>query len=47
MTSVRSERFDVAVTGLGLVTPAGIGVEANLARVWNGRSTASRSPELT
>jgi len=45
--SFRGERFDVAVTGLGLVTPAGVGVEQNLARIWDGRSVASRSPELS
>lgn len=37
---------DVAVTGLGLVTPAGIGVEANWARVLDARPTASVDPEL-
>jgi beta-ketoacyl-acyl-carrier-protein synthase II len=36
----------VAVTGLGLVTPAGIGVEASWARVLTGESTASRDPNL-
>lgn len=46
MTAARGERPEVAVTGLGLVTPAGIGVEANVARIWEGRSTASASPEL-
>jgi 3-oxoacyl-[acyl-carrier-protein] synthase II len=43
---LRKERFDVAVTGLGLVTPAGMGVEANVERVWSGRSTAAPAPEL-
>ncbi|MEA2207357.1 MAG: 3-oxoacyl-[acyl-carrier-protein] synthase, partial [Blastocatellia bacterium] len=38
--------FGVAITGLGLVTPAGIGVEANWQRVTSGRSCASRDPEL-
>ncbi|WP_346538215.1 beta-ketoacyl-[acyl-carrier-protein] synthase family protein [Micromonospora sp. DPT] len=42
----RNTRFDVAVTGMGLVTPAGIGVEANWARVCSGRSTASRDEAL-
>jgi 3-oxoacyl-[acyl-carrier-protein] synthase II len=37
---------DVAVTGLGLVTPAGIGVEANWVRVLDARPTASVDPEL-
>ncbi|MEU9228437.1 beta-ketoacyl-[acyl-carrier-protein] synthase family protein [Streptomyces massasporeus] len=42
----RAERFDVAVTGVGLVTPAGLGVEANFERVWSGRSTAATDPDL-
>ncbi len=46
MTPTRTDRFDVAVTGLGLVTPAGIGVDANVERVWSGESTAARSEEL-
>jgi 3-oxoacyl-[acyl-carrier-protein] synthase II len=36
----------IAVTGLGLVTPAGIGVEATYARVWAGTPTAKRDPNL-
>lgn len=36
----------VAVTGLGLVTPAGIGVEATWARVLSGRPTAAADPRL-
>jgi 3-oxoacyl-[acyl-carrier-protein] synthase II len=36
----------VAVTGLGLVTPAGIGVEASWERVVSGRPTAAADPEL-
>jgi 3-oxoacyl-[acyl-carrier-protein] synthase II len=36
----------VAVTGLGLVTPAGIGVEENWRRVLAGTSTASPDPSL-
>jgi beta-ketoacyl-acyl-carrier-protein synthase II len=36
-----------AVTGLGLVTPAGIGVPANWERVCSGESTASTDPDLT
>ncbi|WP_447003275.1 beta-ketoacyl-[acyl-carrier-protein] synthase family protein [Saccharothrix isguenensis] len=36
--------LDVAVTGLGLVTPAGIGVEAGWAAVCAGRSTAAHDP---
>ncbi|MFH8433799.1 beta-ketoacyl-[acyl-carrier-protein] synthase family protein [Streptomyces sp. NPDC085942] len=46
MTAGRRGRFDVAVTGLGLITPAGTGVKANVARIWEGRSTATRSPGL-
>ena len=34
------ERPQVAVTGLGLVSPAGIGVAANWERVCSGESTA-------
>jgi 3-oxoacyl-[acyl-carrier-protein] synthase II len=36
----------VAVTGLGLVTPAGIGVEASWQRVLSGESTASTDEHL-
>ncbi|MEU4645610.1 beta-ketoacyl-[acyl-carrier-protein] synthase family protein [Micromonospora sp. NPDC023814] len=36
----------VAVTGLGLVTPAGIGVGENWQRICGGRSAAARDPEL-
>jgi 3-oxoacyl-[acyl-carrier-protein] synthase II len=39
-------RREVAVTGLGLVTPAGIGVAATWDRVCAGRSTASIDPLL-
>jgi beta-ketoacyl-acyl-carrier-protein synthase II len=38
--------FAVAITGLGLLTPAGIGVEPNRARVWSGVSCASRDDAL-
>ncbi|MGW3658751.1 beta-ketoacyl-[acyl-carrier-protein] synthase family protein [Streptomyces sp. NPDC005151] len=38
--------IDVAVTGLGLVTPAGIGVEPSWATVRSGRSTAAFDPVL-
>ncbi|GGZ31579.1 3-oxoacyl-[acyl-carrier-protein] synthase 2 [Streptomyces inusitatus] len=44
--TTRAERYDVAVTGLGLLTPAGIGVAANEARVWSGESTATRDEAL-
>ncbi|MFG3553435.1 beta-ketoacyl-[acyl-carrier-protein] synthase family protein [Micromonospora sp. NPDC047557] len=36
----RHRRFEVAVTGLGLVTPAGIGVEANWETICAGESVA-------
>ena len=36
----------VAVTGLGLVTPAGIGVETSWAGVLSGQSTAATDPAL-
>jgi beta-ketoacyl-acyl-carrier-protein synthase II len=39
-------RFDAAVTGLGLVTPAGIGVPGNWERICAGESTASTDPNL-
>jgi 3-oxoacyl-[acyl-carrier-protein] synthase II len=39
-------RFPIAVTGLGLVTPAGIGVDATWRRVLAGTSTASEDPGL-
>ncbi|MFF9145947.1 beta-ketoacyl-[acyl-carrier-protein] synthase family protein [Streptomyces sp. NPDC055051] len=38
--------IDVAVTGLGLVTPAGIGVESSWMTVRSGRSTAAFDPVL-
>jgi len=37
---------DVVVTGLGLVTPAGIGVEDNWARIRSGQSAAAIDPAL-
>jgi len=37
---------DIAVTGLGLVTPAGIGVDATWGTVCAGRSTAAPDPRL-
>ncbi|MFC3518906.1 beta-ketoacyl-ACP synthase II [Streptomonospora nanhaiensis] len=39
-------RPDVAVTGLGLVTAAGIGTAASWAGVCSGASAAARNPEL-
>ncbi|MFJ6675491.1 beta-ketoacyl-[acyl-carrier-protein] synthase family protein [Actinosynnema sp. NPDC091369] len=38
--------LDVAVTGLGLVTPGGVGVDAGWAAVLAGRSTAAHDPVL-
>lgn len=38
--------FGVAITGLGLVTPAGIGIEQNWERVRSGRSCATRDDQL-
>lgn len=38
--------FGAAITGLGLLTPAGIGVEANRDRVWSGVSCTTRDGAL-
>ncbi|MEO6504338.1 MAG: beta-ketoacyl-[acyl-carrier-protein] synthase family protein [Jatrophihabitantaceae bacterium] len=38
--------FGVAVTGLGLVTPAGVGIEQNWSRVRSGISCATRDDRL-
>ncbi|RPE39186.1 3-oxoacyl-[acyl-carrier-protein] synthase II [Streptomyces sp. Ag109_O5-1] len=38
--------MDVAVTGLGLVTPGGIGVEASWDAITNGKPTAAIDPSL-
>ncbi|MFD4528577.1 beta-ketoacyl-[acyl-carrier-protein] synthase family protein [Streptomyces sp. NPDC058470] len=38
--------IDIAVTGLGLVTPGGVGVEASWAAVCDGRSAAALDPAL-
>jgi len=38
--------IDIAVTGLGLVTPAGVGVEASWASVCGGQSPAALDPTL-
>lgn len=45
MTAVGG-RPDVVVTGIGLVTPAGIGRERTWERVCSGRPTATDDPEL-
>jgi 3-oxoacyl-[acyl-carrier-protein] synthase II len=42
----RRQPFGIAITGLGLVTPAGIGVEQNWERVRSGISCASRDERL-
>ncbi|MCH0540961.1 beta-ketoacyl-[acyl-carrier-protein] synthase family protein [Streptomyces sp. MUM 203J] len=39
--------MDIAVTGLGLVTPGGVGVGPSWAAVCAGRSAAAPDPELT
>jgi 3-oxoacyl-[acyl-carrier-protein] synthase II len=39
-------RFDVAVTGLGMVTPAGIGVAASWRTILAGKPVAARDPLL-
>ncbi len=39
-------RVAVAVTGLGLVTPGGVGVDASWQRVLSGEATASPDPNL-
>ncbi|MCW2640389.1 MAG: 3-oxoacyl-[acyl-carrier-protein] synthase [Dactylosporangium sp.] len=46
MWSDRRGRFDVAISGVGLVTAAGIGVETNWRRVNSGLSTAAPDPAL-
>jgi 3-oxoacyl-[acyl-carrier-protein] synthase II len=43
---VNTDRFDVAVTGLGLVTPAGIGVPDSWARTRDGIPAAAPDPAL-
>lgn len=39
-------RFDAAVTGIGMVTPAGVGVAASWAAILGGGSVAARDPVL-
>jgi 3-oxoacyl-[acyl-carrier-protein] synthase II len=46
MRAARQAAGDVVVTGLGLVTPAGIGVADNWARVRSGVPTAALDPAL-
>ncbi|MCX4097502.1 beta-ketoacyl-[acyl-carrier-protein] synthase family protein [Nocardia sp. alder85J] len=42
----RDARDEIAVTGIGLVTPAGIGAEANWRALAGGRTIASKHPAL-
>ncbi|MEV8021863.1 beta-ketoacyl-[acyl-carrier-protein] synthase family protein [Streptomyces sp. NPDC086554] len=42
----RRMRYDVAVTGVGMVTPGGIGVRPSWDLILRGDSTASTDPEL-
>ncbi|MER5973162.1 beta-ketoacyl-[acyl-carrier-protein] synthase family protein [Streptomyces sp. NPDC002055] len=43
----RAERFDAAITGLGMVTPAGVGTAASWERIREGAGTAAVTvPEL-
>lgn len=44
--SISSSRFDVAVTGLGLVTPAGIGVPASWQQILLAEPAAASDPGL-
>jgi 3-oxoacyl-[acyl-carrier-protein] synthase II len=46
VNTVPPPREPLAVTGIGLVTPAGIGVDATWRTVCTGRSTARRDPTL-
>ncbi|MGC5033611.1 beta-ketoacyl-[acyl-carrier-protein] synthase family protein [Micromonospora sp. DT229] len=40
------QAFGAAITGLGLVTPAGVGIEANRDRVWSGVSCTAHDDML-
>jgi 3-oxoacyl-[acyl-carrier-protein] synthase II len=46
MTGPDVDQFDAAVTGVGLVTPAGVGVPESWRRIRAGIPTASRDPAL-
>jgi 3-oxoacyl-[acyl-carrier-protein] synthase II len=46
MTAVRRDADEVVVTGLGLVTPAGVGVAENWRRIRSGTPTAATDPDL-
>jgi 3-oxoacyl-[acyl-carrier-protein] synthase II len=43
---MQASRTPVSVTGLGLITPAGVGREETWQGVLSGRSTAATDPEL-
>lgn len=44
--TTRRPRFDAAVSGIGLVTPAGIGVRDNWRQICSGESVAAPDPAL-
>ena len=46
MASPTTDTFHAAVTGMGLVTPGGIGVDASWRAIRDGRPTATRDPSL-
>ncbi|MER5310934.1 beta-ketoacyl-[acyl-carrier-protein] synthase family protein [Streptomyces sp. NPDC002773] len=46
MTRPSTHRFDAAVTGLGIVSPAGVGVPGSWERVCSGTPTATTDPAL-
>ena len=46
MAGLATVREEVAITGIGLVTPAGIGIESNWERICAGLPTAAHDPNL-
>lgn len=46
MAGLTVAREEIAITGIGLVTPAGIGVESNWERICAGLPTAAHDPAL-